>query len=620
MIYNNKNNFVKKINKKYMKERKHNSITVFREALTQSFALTKKISSRLIAFDVSRTVWNSLTLIIGSGITSLGFMMITQLNKDGGNLVWVPAFIAATTIFMVGNQYFMEMGNVYKALKNEKLFQLQKAFLAEKIDMLDPARLFSSDFSKIKNKFENKGWKAMVDLYENIFMVSEGLITLVVSVGLAILLSPWVIVFAITPGIFGGLSIALSNQKVLKIWDDGHHDRVSFREYDSLMSNNWSILQTIFHNSRGYFKDRFTESRADVENNVMAMQEVRTKRKVWFVVVNTVCTIGAIIMICLSAKNGNVTVVTWPIVYGAFTGIKNAMSILGFYIADIIINMMEYKKYFIPFSKMEPMYPEGDQMVETLLTLSFNEVTFSYPSKESQRPKSAISNLSFNIEKGEMVGLIGHNGGGKTTLINMMSGIYFPDSGDISYDGISIREIKRQSLHNLMLVESSYNGLPRTTIREIVAASLDVSHDELIWKALDVVGMKSFVLELPEQLDSRIGEHWEKGRLLSAGQNKRLSLASLYFKSLDPNIEMVIMDEPMANIDPETKKDLYERITNKTLFPNKTVVVCLHDKEYEYLFPRLIKMTHGVMTEKKMNSRTNSLSFSLFQEPEYISN
>jgi ABC-type bacteriocin/lantibiotic exporter with double-glycine peptidase domain len=269
---------------------------------------------------------------------------------------------------------------------------------------------------------------------------------------------------------------------------------------------------------------------------------------------------------------------------------------------------------------MEPMYPEGDQMIETLLPLSFNKVTFSYPSKESQQPKSAISNLSFNIEKGEMVGLIGHNGGGKTTLINMMSGIYFPDSGDISYDGISIREIKRQSLHKLMLVESSYNGLPRTTIREIVAASLDASHDELIWKALDVVGMKSFVLELPEQLDARIGEHWEKGRLLSAGQNKRLSLASLYFKSLDPNIEMVIMDEPMANIDPETKKDLYERITNKTLFPNKTVVVCLHDKEYEYLFPRLIKMTKGIMTEKKMNSRTNSLSFSLFQEPEYISN
>lgn len=603
-----------------MKERKHSSIIVFREALAQSFALAKKISSRLIAFDVSKTIWNSLALIIGSGITSLGFMMITQLNKDDGNLVWAPVFIAATTIFMVGNQYFMEMGNVYKTLKNEKLFQLQKAFLAEKIDMLDPARLFSSDFSKIKNKFENKGWKAMVDLYENIFMVSEGLITLLVSVGLAILLSPWVIVFAIIPGIFGGLAIALSNRKVLKIWDDGHHDRVSFREYDSLMSNNFSILQTIFHNSRGYFKDRFAESRADVESNVMAMQEVRTKRKVWFVVVNVFCTIGAIIMICLSAKKGSVTVVTWPIVYGAFTGIKNAMSILGFYIADIVINMMEYKKYFIPFSKMEPMYPEGDQIIETLLPLLFNEVTFSYPSKENSTPKPAINGLSLKVEKGEMVGLIGHNGGGKTTLINMMSGIYFPDHGDVLFGDSSIRNIKRDSLHRLMLVESSHNGLPRTTIREIVATSLDVSHDELIWNALDVVGMKHFVLELPEQLDTRIGEHWEKGRLLSAGQNKRLSLASLYFKSLDPNIEMVIMDEPMATIDPETKTDLYNKITNGTLFPDKTVIVCLHDREYEYQFPRLIKMNQGVMTERKKNMRTNNLSFSLFQESEYQSN
>jgi ABC-type multidrug transport system fused ATPase/permease subunit len=599
--------------------KKIDRFTEFIQAIKQSFDLTKKIIPNLVWFDLVKTIWNSCSTFFASGITSLGIIMITRLNKNEDMFLWVLIFIASTTFFMVVNQIFSEFETVYTALKNEKLFQEQKAFFAEKIDTLDPARLFSPNFSKIKNKFENKGWKAMTGMYDKIFILIGGIITFTVSLGIAAWLSPWVIILAIVPGIYSGVSIALANKKVLKIWDDGHHDRMMFLEYDSLVSHNWSILQTIFHGSRSYFKKRFGESRLDVQNNIVEIQNVRTKRRLWFVGINTVCTVIAIAIICLSAKNGKVTIVTWPIIYAAFYAIKNAVTILGFYSAGIYVDMTEYKRYFVPFSELDPLYPEGNKKIETLFPISFENVGFTYPTNEPE-PSPAINNLSLTIQKGEMVGLIGHNGGGKTTLINMISGIYFPAQGNVSFSGTSIDQIKRSSLYDLILVESSHNGLPKTTVREIVSASLEQNQDEVIWEVLEVVGMKTFVEELPDRLETKIGEHWDKGRLISAGQIKRLSLGALYFKSLDPKIEMIIMDEPMANIDPETKTDLYNKITNGTLFPGKTVVVCLHDKEYEYLFPRIIKMTQGVMTEKKINLRTNSLSFSLFQEPEYQSN
>lgn len=570
---------------------------LFIEAMRHSIRLTKNIAPYLVWFDGIKNIWYAVMPLINNGVLpSLGIIMITKLNNQEDMGLWMTLFIGATAIFLMTTSVLTEFENYFDIQRSEKSFQESKMFIAKKIDQLDPARLFTGDFSEVKANFESKGWKSMEFLYQKNFSILQTLIALTFSIGIAIWLSPWVILLALIPGIYSGVSIVITNKKGLKIWDKGLHNRMLHSEYDGLVSNNRSVLQTIFHGSRSYFKNRFIQTRELMNENLLQRQKLQIKRRSVFIVINLICTIGAIIVICIPAIHGEMTIAKWPIAYAAYIGIRNGIAQLAFHLAGVISSMQEYQRYFVPFANLQPLYPEGTQNVSTLLPIKLDDVVFTYPNEKN----STLKGLSLTIEKGETVGLVGQNGGGKTTLINMLAGVYFPDSGRFSLGGIQIQNIKRSSLYEFLLVESTNNGLPKTTVREIVSASLDPKNDQLIWESLEMVGIKGFVEKLPKQLDTEIGERWKKSKLLSSGQMKRLSLASLHFKSRNPRIELVILDEPMNSIDPETKKLFYNAIARKELFPGKTVIVCLHDEQFEYLFPRLIRIKDGVSLKEKV--------------------
>lgn len=584
--------------------------SLFIQAMKQSFNVTKNISPHLIRFDIFKNIWYSVMPLINNGVLpSLGIIMITKLNKQEDMIMWMVTFIGATAIFGVVSSTLMELENYYDTLREEKNFQEQKAFMAMKIDTLDPAQLFTGKFSELKTKFETRGWRSMAGMYKKFFMIIQTVIALTLSIGVAVVLSPWVVVFAVIPGIFSGISIALTDKKGSMIWDEGHHNRMMHSEYDKLVSSNRSVLQTIFHGSREYFKFRFIETRNGMNDNLLQIQTLQTKRRFLFIGINLICTIGAIIVICIPAMKGKMTVAMWPMAYAGYVGIRSSIGQFSFTIAKLISSFDEYKKYFAPLVDLQPLYPEGSKKVQTILPVQLDNVVFTYPNET----KPTIKGISLTINKGEMIGLVGENGGGKTTLINMISSVYYPNSGSLTLGNVPVQDIKRSSIYSYLLVESTNNGLPNTTIREIVSASIVQENDDQTWESLEAVGMKKFVENLPKQLDTEIGERWKKSKLLSTGQMKRLSLASLHFKSKNPNIELIILDEPMGNIDPRVKREMYKKITNGELFPGKTVITCLHDEHFESLFPRLIRIENGMEVIKdKIFIPGVSLSFSLY--------
>jgi subfamily B ATP-binding cassette protein MsbA len=194
--------------------------------------------------------------------------------------------------------------------------------------------------------------------------------------------------------------------------------------------------------------------------------------------------------------------------------------------------------------------------------ISFDNVLFSY---EEGRP--VINNLSLKINIGETVALVGSSGGGKTTLVNLIPRFYDVTGGQISIDGVDIREISMQSLRKNIAMVFQDNFLFSGTIREnITLGNQDVTEEEL-GQSLKDSYLDEFVDSLERGVDTEIGE---RGILLSGGQKQRVAIA----RALIKNAPIVILDEATSALDNKSEAIVQKAL--ERLMENRTVIVIAH--------------------------------------------
>ena len=194
--------------------------------------------------------------------------------------------------------------------------------------------------------------------------------------------------------------------------------------------------------------------------------------------------------------------------------------------------------------------------------IEFRDVRFSY-----DETREIIHGVSFEVRKGETVALVGPSGGGKSTLSELIERFYDVDSGDILFDGISIRDYKQESLRSAMSLVSQETVLFNDTIKSNIALGNRNATDEEIIEACKVANAHNFIMESPEGYDTNIGD---RGAKLSGGQRQRLSIARAVLK----NPEILILDEATSALDTESEKLVQDALTN--LLKGRTSVVIAH--------------------------------------------
>ena len=181
-------------------------------------------------------------------------------------------------------------------------------------------------------------------------------------------------------------------------------------------------------------------------------------------------------------------------------------------------------------------------------SVSFADVTFAYPTSES----NVLNGISFNVESGDFLGVMGHTGAGKSTILKLIERFYEPQHGRILINGRDINEYSIESIRARIGFVSQDPFLFYGTIRENVAYSRDSTEDE-ISHALDMAGAAEFVSELPNGMDTMVGD---RGVMLSGGQRARVSLARALLN--DP--DLLILDEASAALDAETEKKIQQSL------------------------------------------------------------
>ncbi len=207
-------------------------------------------------------------------------------------------------------------------------------------------------------------------------------------------------------------------------------------------------------------------------------------------------------------------------------------------------------------------------------------LSYSY----SPESEPVLKNVSLEINKGEYVSIVGHNGCGKSTLCKLLIGLYEKNSGDIIIDGLSLNRKNLSSIRKKVAIvfQNPDNQFIGATVEDDIAFSLEndnVPRDRMVSLVKEYaakVGMENFLSKEPSYL--------------SGGQKQRVALAD----ALVRNPEILILDEATSMLDPNGKQEILELIHKmRKENPNLTVISITHDIEEAYLSDRIILLSEG---------------------------
>ena len=190
----------------------------------------------------------------------------------------------------------------------------------------------------------------------------------------------------------------------------------------------------------------------------------------------------------------------------------------------------------------------SEDLEEPITSISFDSVTFAYPSTNV----NVVNDVSFEVRSGGFLGIMGHTGAGKSTILKLVEKFYQPQEGEVRINGRNISDFTIHSVRSRIGFVSQDPFLFFGTVRDNVAYARDATEEE-VKLALETAGAWEFVDEMEEGMDTMVGD---RGVRLSGGQRARISLA----RALLMNPDVLILDEASAALDAETEKRIQQSL------------------------------------------------------------
>ena len=207
----------------------------------------------------------------------------------------------------------------------------------------------------------------------------------------------------------------------------------------------------------------------------------------------------------------------------------------------------------------------------------------------------AVKNVSFEIEKGEVVVIVGASGAGKTTLLNVLGGMDTPTTGNVIIDGQDISNYKEKQLtqytsEDIGFVFQFYNLVQNLTALENVELATQICKDPKEPKTvLEQVGLQDRINNFPSQL--------------SGGEQQRVSIA----RAIAKNPKLLLCDEPTGALDYKTGKEVLKLLQDMARKNNMTVIIITHNQAITPMADRIIKMKSGQIEQNEINKKVISI-------------
>ena len=261
---------------------------------------------------------------------------------------------------------------------------------------------------------------------------------------------------------------------------------------------------------------------------------------------------------------------------------------------DELSQMALYFQNLRDFFDYEPKITDGGKDAEEFQSIEFKNVTFGYPDTN----KTILKNVSFKINKGETIAVVGVNGAGKSTLVKLLLRFYDANEGEILYNGINVKEYNVNSLRSAFAtVFQDYKNFAVSVNENIMCHECSDEEKQLAEKALRQSGVWDKIQSLPKGADTVLTREFEiDGAGLSGGENQKVSAARLFAR----DFEIAILDEPSSALDPIAEYKMYENLIEVT--KNKTVIYISHRLSSAVLSDRIFVLGNGTILESGSHS------------------
>ena len=262
--------------------------------------------------------------------------------------------------------------------------------------------------------------------------------------------------------------------------------------------------------------------------------------------------------------------------YGPLTSLSNVR-------VDVMTALVSFERVFevLDLPPLVTEKPDAKVVPAGPAAVEFSHVDFAYPRAEevslaslesvarttSRQDGPVLTDVSFRVEPGRMLALVGPSGAGKTTITQLIARLYDTTNGSVSVAGMDVRDATLESLHATVGAVTQDAHMFHDTIRSNLKYAKPEATEEQIWKACDDANIGDLIRSLPDGLDTVVGD---RGHRLSGGEKQRIAIARLLLKA--PSV--VVLDEATAHLDSESEAAVQRALA--TALQGRTSVVVAH--------------------------------------------
>ena len=563
--------FIEKLNKKYENDENYHSLSVvlpyFKPYLKRTF----------LALGLAIPI-GALDAVIALSLKP--YMDIVMMEKQMQSTWYLPILIVLFTSFQGGLNYLATYMNDWVG---GRVTADLKTTLYSKLMRQAPGFFEKQTSGKILKAYNNDAEKSCAGLLSNIKTCVSRLFSSISLTGVLFYNSWQLAIIAVIVLSCAMVPLLKIKSTIKDIYNksEGENAKV-LTTYNEAFSGNKVISgYNLYNLKQSQFKK--------LVNNVFGLRMKITKHVGWLSpLMHIIVSVGIALVIGL----GSYFIVRGELTAGQFVSFITALIMLYTPIKGLGNNgknistcMCAMERVVAKLEKIPAIkdnenaidFPQFNDKIE------FKNINFSYV-----KGKRVLNDINLTVKKGETIAFVGNSGGGKSTLVNLLPRFYNVKNGDLTFDGISVNDIKVDSLRQNIAVVFQDNFLFEGTIKENILLGNLKASDEEVLKAVKESYLEEFVKSLENGLDTQIGE---RGMLLSGGQKQRVGIARAFLK----NAPILVLDEATSALDNESEFIVQQAIEN--LMKDRTVFVIAHRLTTIQNADRIAVINHGYLTE-----------------------
>lgn len=569
-----------------------------------AFASIPRVMKLVISASILFTVLMGILSILQGFMPALS-IEITRLvvnsvevgiRRHSINPIWFPVGLQLAVVLL--SSLLSTLGNIVQQLLQEKVSNKIQLLVLEKSNTLDLSFFEDPTFYDKLRQATDQSTYQPVSMISQTFDLFRTMVTLLSVIAILLQLEWWLAIVALIIPIPAFISSAKYGWMGYQRMRRQSPERRRMSYIQSLMTTDTYNKEIKLFSLGGYFISQFRRLATKFyEENKSILLRRYMMNFVWTGLTGAANT-AIYLYVAIRAVTGSLGV-SGLIAYTqaavqagqSFQNLLNGIS--NTYENNLYINtlfdFLAYEPRIVSPAQPEPVLPNARVKG---LDIEFRNVSFTYPGKNPET-QYALKHVSFNIQAGESIALVGRNGAGKTTMVKLLTRLYDPDDGEILIGGRNIKEYDLKVLREQVGVIFQDYVMYFMSARENIGVGhvAQIENSELVSSAARKSGANVVIEKLPEQYDTMLGKWFDKGTQLSGGEWQKVALARAFMR----DARILILDEPTSSLDAQSEAEVFSHF--RTLTDGKTAIFISHRFSTVRLADRIFVLENGTILE-----------------------